>query len=108
MTLILTFILLWFPVHFLATWYRLDESFPEGNIVFVIKLIAHTMSYSISTINPIIYAGFLNRPVKDSKNYSSTASKIFCLKSKNTALTTATTPTKIISRNTKYEVVSNF
>lgn len=63
-TLVFTFIILWFPVHFLATWYRIDENFPEGNVMFVLKLIAHTMSYSISTINPIIYAGFFNRQLR--------------------------------------------
>ena len=65
MILILTFVLSWLPIHFIATWYRLDENFPEGEMVFVIKLIAHTMSYSISTINPIIYARFSNKEEKN-------------------------------------------
>lgn len=72
-TLILTFVLLWLPVHFLTTWYRLDEHFPEGDVMFLIKLIAHTMSYSISTINPIIYSRcFLQNKNNESTNCQNT------------------------------------
>ena len=53
--LTLTFMINWFPVHFLATWYRLDNDFPQYFSLYVIKLIAHTMSYANSFINPIIY-----------------------------------------------------
>ncbi|CAF0735003.1 unnamed protein product [Brachionus calyciflorus] len=55
--LTLNFIVLWFPVHFLATWYRLDSEFPEHLFSFYyLKMIAHTMSYANSSVNPIIYA----------------------------------------------------
>jgi hypothetical protein len=57
--LTLTFIVLWFPVHFLATWYRLDKNFPQSPEIYLLKLAAHTMSYANSTVNPLIY-GFSN------------------------------------------------
>jgi hypothetical protein len=57
--LTLTFICLWFPVHFLATWYRLDKNFPKNSHSYLFKLVAHTMTYANSSVNPLIY-GFSN------------------------------------------------
>ena len=50
------FIISWFPIHFLSIWYRADNSFPKNSVTFTLKLVAHTMTYANSTINPIIYA----------------------------------------------------
>lgn len=61
--LTVTFMLLWFPVHFLATWYRLDSNFPEGFVLYVLKMVALTMAYSNASVNPIIYA-FSNESVR--------------------------------------------
>lgn len=91
MILIFTFILSWFPVHFIATWYKLDENFPEGNVVFVIKLIAHTMSYSISTINPIIYARFSTKEEYNNPSNLQTTAKRSLSRCKNIKKTTANT-----------------
>lgn len=63
--LTLTFMILWFPVHFLATWYRLDKNFPEHFSFYLLKMIAHTMSYANSSVNPIIYA-FTNESFRHS------------------------------------------
>jgi hypothetical protein len=57
--LTLTFIVLWFPVHFLATWYRLDKNFPMNTQSYFFKLVAHTMTYANPSVNPLIY-GFSN------------------------------------------------
>lgn len=54
--LTLTFIVLWLPVNFLAIWYRLDKNFPKRFSSYLLKMIAHTMSYANSSVNPIIYA----------------------------------------------------
>jgi hypothetical protein len=51
------FIIFWFPVHALSIWYQLDvNSFPRNATTYIFKLLAHTLSYSICTINPIIYS----------------------------------------------------
>lgn len=51
-----TFIILWFPVHFMATLYRVNPDFVNQHFVFyIIKMIAHTMAYSNASVNPIIY-----------------------------------------------------
>ena len=63
--LTLTFIVLWFPVHFLTTWYRLDKNFPQDAGWFILKMIAHTMTYANSSMNPLIYA-FSNDSVRHS------------------------------------------
>ena len=39
----------------MSTWYRVDENFPKQKEFFILKLVAHTMSYANSTINPCIY-----------------------------------------------------
>ena len=75
----LTFIVLWFPVHFLATWYRLDANFPEDSHFYLFKQIAHTMSYANSSVNPLIY-GFSNESFRLSianlwRNFFSTRNK---------------------------------
>ena len=64
----LTFIVLWFPIHFLSIWYRLDENFPKVPKTFYSKLIAHTMTYANPTINPLIYA-FSNDNFKRTISY---------------------------------------
>jgi hypothetical protein len=64
----LTFIGLWFPIHFLSIWYRLDENFPKVPKTFYSKLIAHTMTYANPTINPLIYA-FSNDNFKLTMSY---------------------------------------
>lgn len=61
--LTVTFIILWLPVHSIGMWYRLDPNFPQHFVLYVLKMIAHTMAYSNASINPIIYA-FSNESVR--------------------------------------------
>ena len=75
--LTLTFIINWLPVHLLGTWYRLDRNFPQHIVFYIIKLIAHTMSYANSTINPIIY-GFSNESFK--MNITNLLNKLACFR----------------------------
>lgn len=50
-----SFIILWLPVNVISLWYHLDQNFPRKREFFILKLVAHTMSYANSTVNPIIY-----------------------------------------------------
>ena len=55
LTLTFAFIVLWLPVHLMATLYRLDINFPKTIHFYVFKIVAHTMSYSATLVSPTIY-----------------------------------------------------
>ena len=55
-TVSITFALTWFPVHFIQIWRTVfREYFPFNDLMYIIKVIAHTLSYSNSLLNPFIY-----------------------------------------------------
>ena len=55
-TVSITFGLTWFPVHFIQLWRTVfQKHFPYTDLMYIIKVIAHTLSYSNSFINPFIY-----------------------------------------------------
>jgi hypothetical protein len=70
------FVILWFPVHFLSAWQYWDSNFPRSLSMFIIKLIAHTMSYLIPAFNPIIYA-FSNQSFRRSVSNLTKCIRIF-------------------------------
>ena len=54
-TVSLSFALLWLPIHVINLWKVFSESFPYTNLIYIIKLIAHTLSYLNSCLNPFLY-----------------------------------------------------
>lgn len=59
-TVVILFAVLWFPIHFINLWFKIDPNFPRTNIMYLVKIIAHTMSYANSCVNPIVYAFLSN------------------------------------------------
>lgn len=54
--ILLIFALTWLPVHMIQVWRILPrEKFPFNDLIFMIKLISHTLSYSNSCIKPFIF-----------------------------------------------------
>ena len=52
----ITFGLTWLPAHTIQIWRTIfRESFPFNDLMYIIKVVAHTLSYSNSFINPFIY-----------------------------------------------------
>lgn len=53
----ITFALLWLPAHVIQIWRVVfHDSFPYTDSMYIIKIIAHTLSYANSCVNPFIYA----------------------------------------------------
>jgi KISS1 receptor len=53
----ITFALLWLPAHVIQLWRVVfHNSFPYTDSMYIIKIIAHTLSYANSCVNPVIYA----------------------------------------------------
>ena len=51
----------WFPAHCIQIWKVVfNKSFPYSDLMYVIKVISHTLSYSNSLLNPFIYV-FMGR-----------------------------------------------
>lgn len=52
----LSFSVLWLPIHVINLWKVLfSDSFPYTDSMYIIKLIAHTLSYLNSSLNPFFY-----------------------------------------------------
>ncbi len=52
----ITFALTWLPAHIIQIWRIIfNKSFPFNDLMYIIKVVAHTLSYSNSFINPFIY-----------------------------------------------------
>jgi hypothetical protein len=55
-TVSITFGLTWLPAHVIQIWKVVfNSSFPYSESMYIIKFIAHTLSYSNSLLNPFIY-----------------------------------------------------
>ncbi|XP_076095080.1 galanin receptor type 1-like isoform X3 [Mytilus galloprovincialis] len=63
--IILLFATFWFPIHVINIYTKLYPEFPKTEPMFIIKVLAHTLSYANSCVNPFIYA-FLNDRFKKS------------------------------------------
>jgi hypothetical protein len=51
-----TFALTWLPAHVIQIWkVAFNSSFPYSESMYIIKFLAHTLSYSNSFLNPFIY-----------------------------------------------------
>ena len=52
----ITFAFTWLPTHIIIVWRKLFSStFPYNDSMYILKFIAHTLSYTNSLINPFIY-----------------------------------------------------
>lgn len=55
-TVAITFATTWLPAHVIQIWKVVfNEHFPYNDTMYIIKVISHTLSYSNSFLNPIIY-----------------------------------------------------
>ena len=53
---VLLFALCWLPVHVINLWMKFDKNFPRTDVMYVIKICAHTLSYANSCVNPFVYS----------------------------------------------------
>lgn len=53
-TVSIAFAVLWLPVHIFNIWRHLFQ-FSYSDLMYIMKLIAHTLSYSNSCVNPFVY-----------------------------------------------------
>lgn len=56
---VLLFAVCWLPVHVFQLNRLFNPNFPKTKVVYVLKMISHTLSYANSIVNPFVYA-FLN------------------------------------------------
>ena len=55
-TVSVTFALTWLPAHIIQIWkIAFNSSFPYSEPMYIMKMVAHTLSYSNSLLNPFIY-----------------------------------------------------
>lgn len=55
-TVSITFALTWLPAHVIQIWkVAFNSYFPYSDSMYIIKVISHTLTYSNSLLNPIIY-----------------------------------------------------
>ena len=51
-----TFSLLWLPIHVIHVWRVIfSDYFPFSDAMYIIKIVANTLSYLNSCLNPFIY-----------------------------------------------------
>ena len=55
-SVVIVFALFWLPIHVLNLWFKLDDNFPRTNVMYIMKIISHTLSYANSCVNPFVYA----------------------------------------------------
>ena len=54
---VILFASFWLPIHVINLWLKLDnDNFPRTPTMYAFKLVAHTLSYANSCVNPIVYA----------------------------------------------------
>lgn len=101
-TVSLTFATTWLPAHVIQIWKIVfEETFPYTDAMYLIKVAAHTLTYSNSLLNPIIYV-FIGAKFRNYiKQEFNTISKTLCLKQTDTTrqisqFSTATQPTKFM------------
>jgi hypothetical protein len=55
-TVAITFATTWLPAHVINIWKTCwNDSFPYNDTMYIIKLVSHTLTYTNSVLNPIIY-----------------------------------------------------
>lgn len=101
-TVSITFATTWLPAHVIQIWKVVfEETFPYTDAMYLIKVAAHTLTYSNSLLNPIIYV-FIGAKFRNYiKQEFNTISKILCLKQTDTTwqisqFSTATHSTKFM------------
>nr|AKQ63059.1 orphan G-protein coupled receptor 54 [Platynereis dumerilii] len=50
------FAFLWMPIHIFQLWVKFDKNFPYNFAMYLYKIIAHTLSYASSCVNPFVYS----------------------------------------------------
>lgn len=55
-SVVIVFAVLWLPIHIINLWFKLDPNFPRTGVMYAFKIIAHTLSYANSCVNPFVYA----------------------------------------------------
>ena len=55
-SVVMVFAIFWLPIHFINLWIRLDPGFPRTEPMYWFKILAHSLSYANSCVNPFIYA----------------------------------------------------
>jgi len=55
-SVVIVFAVSWLPIHVLNLWFKIDPFFPRTPAMYLMKIIAHTLSYSNSCVNPFVYA----------------------------------------------------
>ncbi|XP_048242108.1 G-protein coupled receptor 54-like [Haliotis rufescens] len=53
---VILFASLWFPIHAFSLAYHFHPHFPKTQVLYNIKIIAHTLSFFNSCVNPFVYA----------------------------------------------------
>lgn len=58
------FIICWLPIHVIVICLKFDSNFPKTDTTYLIKVLANSLSYANSCVNPFVYAfvhnGFKN------------------------------------------------
>lgn len=109
-TVAMTFAFLWLPAHVINIWKVVfNQYFPYSDTMYIMKVISHTLTYSNSLLNPIIYvfigAKFRNY-IYDEFNHVAKV-LFFCSKKKEDKSTTVIefNKYKSISKVSKLELV---
>lgn len=109
-TVAMTFAFLWLPAHVINIWKVVfNKYFPYSDTMYIMKVISHTLTYSNSLLNPIIYvfigAKFRNYIYDEFSNVTKVL--FFCSKKKKETSTTVNNLDKYkgIRKNSKQDLV---
>lgn len=82
-TVSITFGLTWLPAHVIQIWKVVfNSSFPYNDLMYIIKVISHTLTYSNSLLNPFIYV-FIGAKFRSHINAEfNELYQVYCLKQK--------------------------
>ena len=82
-TVSITFALTWLPAHVIQIWkVAFNSSFPYNDVMYIIKVISHTLTYSNSLLNPFIYV-FIGAKFRSHIHAEfSELYQVYCLKQK--------------------------
>ena len=53
--IVVLFAAFWLPIHVFQLWTKFDADFPKTGEMYYFKIVAHTLSYANSCVNPIVY-----------------------------------------------------
>ena len=81
---VLLFAFFWFPIHVFNLYRILNPNHPKTMLLYIIKILAHTLSYANSCVNAFVYA-FVNDAFRKafSKTFPNFCSCCPCARSSN-------------------------